>query len=379
MALILNEEQQLLKDTAKAFLQDNAPVEQVRVLRDSEDARGYSADLWKEMAELGFAGVLIDEEFGGAGFGYVGAGIVMEEMGRTLAASPMLATAILGVTALNLAGTDEQKAEILPAIAAGDVTMALAVDEGPRHAPAQTALKVERDGGDFVLNGSKDFVLDGHTADKLVVAARTSAEPGSEDGVTLFLLDRSAEGIDVTRNIMVDGRNAATITFDAVRIGNAQVLGGVDEGYGLLERILDAGRICLAAEMSGLSQEAFERTVAYLQERKQFGELIGTFQGLQHRAAHLFCEIENGKSVVIAALQALDSGDDKTAILASLAKAKMGKVAKLANNEGVQMHGGMGMTDEFEIGFFMKRARVAMTTLGDIAYHSNRFASLSGY
>jgi alkylation response protein AidB-like acyl-CoA dehydrogenase len=303
----------------------------------------------------------------------------MEEMGRTLASSPMLATAVLGVSALNSAGTSEQKTDILPKIASGDLTLALAVDESARHAPAKTALKVERDGGDFVLNGRKTFVLDGHSADKLIVSARTSGEAGDESGITLFLLDRNAAGISVERTVMVDSRNAATINFSGVRVGNSEVLGGVDEGFAVLQSVLDAGCICLAAEMSGLSQEAFERTVTYLQERKQFGELIGSFQSLQHRAAHLFCEIENGKSVVLSAMQALDAGDDNASLLASLAKAKMGKVAKMASNEGVQMHGGIGMTDEFEIGFFMKRARAAMTALGDVGYHSSRFASLSGY
>jgi acyl-CoA dehydrogenase len=379
MALVLNEEQQLLKESAKAFLTDKAPVAAIRKLRDERDETGYDPDLWHEMAEMGFAGVLIEEEYGGSGFGYVGAGVIMEEMGRTLAASPMLATAVLGVSALNSAGTREQKSEILPKIANGELTIALAVDESPRHRPANTALKVERESGDFVLNGRKTFVLDGHSADKLIVSARTSGEAGDETGITLFLLDRQADGISVERTVMVDSRNAATINFESVRVGNAEVLGGVDEGFAVLQSVLDAGCICLAAEMSGLSQETFERTVTYLQERKQFGELIGTFQSLQHRAAHLFCEIENGKSVVLSALQALDDGDEKASLLASLAKAKLGKVAKLAGNEGVQMHGGIGMTDEFEIGFFMKRARAAMATFGDIGYHSDRFASLSGY
>ncbi len=180
---------------------------------------------------------------------------------------------------------------------------------------------------------------------------------------------------------MVDSRNAAVIRFTNARIGNAQVLGGVDEGFELLETTLNAGRICLAAELSGIAQEAFERTVLFLLARKQFDTLIGSFQALQHRAAHLFCEIENGKSVVLKALQALDDdgGDDKVAMLASLAKAKLGKVARLATNEGVQMHGGMGMTDEFDIGLYMKRARAATTTFGDVAYHSDRYARLAGY
>jgi alkylation response protein AidB-like acyl-CoA dehydrogenase len=268
---------------------------------------------------------------------------------------------------------------VLPAIIAGERILALAIDEGPRHAPRRIALRAIKAGAGFQLDGEKDFVLDGHTADQLIVAARTSGKPGDADGITLFLVDGKTAGIARTRTIMVDSRNAARIRFDKVTVGADAVLGEVDRGGGVLDQVLDRGRIGLAAEMFGSATEAFERSVKYLKERKQFGVPIGSFQALKHRAAEMFCEIELSKSVVLEALSAIDERRNDLPELASLAKARLCDTFFLVSNEGVQMHGGIGMTDEEEIGFFMKRARVAQATFGDAAFHRDRYAALEGY
>ena len=378
MALVLTEDQQMIRDSADGFFRDEAPVAQHRALRDSKDADGFSRGLWAKMAEMGFAGVLVPEAHGGAEMGHVAAGIIMEAMGKNLSAAPMLSTAVLGATALKH-GTPEQQAKYLPLIAQGAHLLALAADEAARHKPSHIATTATPSGNGFKLNGVKGFVLDGHVADTLIVAARTSGDTDDSAGITLFLVDPKADGVKIDRRSMVDSRNAAKVTLNDVQVDGADVLGTVGEGHGLLEKILNAGRACLSAEMLGVSGTSFAMTVDYLKQREQFGQKIGSFQALQHRAAHLFCEIELARSATLKALQALDEGDDRAALYVSLAKAKAGEVAILATNEGVQMHGGIGMTDDFDIGFFMKRARAAQETFGDAAFHSDRLARSLGY
>ncbi len=379
MPLVLTEEQEMLRDSARGFLDEKSPVAALRKLRDTNDPYGFSRDLWKEMAEMGWAGIIVDEEFGGSDFGFVGAGVLAEEMGRSLTASPFLSTSILAATALKKLGSDTQRQEGLPKIAAGDLLYALAVDEGAKHGPAKTAMIAEKHGNGFKLSGDKTFVADGHVADKIVVAARTAGAAGETDGLTLFLVDAQSKGVATERTAMVDSRNAARIRFDGVEATGDDVLGEVDGGYAALEGVLSAGRAGLAAELSGSAQQAFKITVDYLKERKQFGTEIGTFQALQHRAAHLYSEIEIAKSVVLKALQELDDNYGIAGAVCSLAKAKAGQVAKLASQEAVQMHGGIGMTDEYDIGFYMKRIRVAQEMFGDPAFHSDRIAKLRGY
>ena len=379
MALVLNEEQEMLRDSARGFLAEKAPVGELRKLRDDNNPDGFSRDLWKEMAEMGWAGILVDEANGGADFGFVGAGVIAEEMGRTLTASPFLSTSVLAATALQKFAGDAQKQELLPKIATGDALFALAVDETRKHGPSKTAMTAEKSGNGFTLSGDKTFVADGHVADKLIVAARTGGAPGEEAGLTLFLVDKDAKGVSVERTQMVDARNAARIKFDHVDATGDDVIGEVDGGYMALEGVLAAGRAGLAAEMSGAAQQSFQMTMDYLKERKQFGTEIGRFQALQHRAAHLYSEIELGKSVVLKALQDLDESFGMAGVTCTLAKAKVGEVAKLASQEAVQMHGGIGMTDEYDIGFYMKRIRVAQEMFGDSAYHADRLASMRGF
>ncbi len=378
MPLILTDEQAMIRDSADGFFAEHAPVSELRRLRDARDETGFSRELWKAMAEMGFAGILVPEAHGGVGLGHVAAGLVQEAIGRNLSATPFLSTAVLAVTAL-AAGSEEQQAAHLPKIAAGDEIIAVALDEKSRHTPSHVETRAEPSGNGFKLTGTKSFVLDGHVADKLIVAARTGGEADDKDGITLFLVSPDASGVSIDRTVMVDSRNAATVTLDGVQVDGADVIGSFGGGWPVIERVLDAGRACLAAEMLGVSTESFTRTVDYLKQREQFGVKIGTFQALQHRAAHLFCEVELVRSATLRALQALDSGDATAPMFASLAKAKAGEVVKLATNEAVQMHGGIGMTDEFDIGFFMKRARAAAETFGDAAFHGDRLARIMGY
>ena len=379
MSLVLNEDQQMFRDAAKRFAVERAPVAQLRKLRDQNDGVGFDREVWKEMAHMGWAGVLVPEEHGGAGFGYVGAGLIAEEIGRNLSATPLVSTAVLAVTALLRGGSAAQKEALLPAIAGGELIVALASDENNRHAPHSIATRATGGSGKFKLNGRKIHVLDGHVADRLIVTARTSGDVASRDGITLFVIDAKASGVSTTRTPTVDSHNAASIDLRDVAVSESDVIGTFDKGAFVLDAVLDAGRAVLAAELLGVAEESFERTLDYLRDREQFGAKIGSFQALQHRAAHLFCEIELVRSVVLRTLQALEAQEPVAANLVCLAKAKATDVARVATNEAVQMHGGIGMTDEFDIGFFMKRARAAGETFGDYYYHADRFAQLAGY
>jgi alkylation response protein AidB-like acyl-CoA dehydrogenase len=379
MALVLNEEQSMLRDSARGLISDKAPVSHLRQLRDAKDSTGFSRELWRAFAEMGFSGLLVPEDFGGSGLGCVEAGVVMEEIGRTLMPSPFLSTAVLAASALTRGGSIGQKSEYLPKIAQGSLLAALAIDEGAKHRPLQTAMQAVRSGNGFRLNGAKAFVVDGHTADLLIVAARSAGSPGESDGMTLFLVDPKTKGIELERTAMVDSHNAARIVFDHVEVNADGVLGEVDQGFALLQGVLNVGRGAVASEMVGVAEEVFGRTVSYLKERRQFGKLIGEFQALQHRAAHLYTEIEITRAAVLKALQTLDQDFANAGAAVAVAKARAGTTATLAVQEGVQMHGGMGMTDQFDIGFFMKRARVCQELFGDSNFHADQLARLKNY
>jgi alkylation response protein AidB-like acyl-CoA dehydrogenase len=372
MPLILTDEQSMLQDAATGFLNDAAPVAHLRSLRDSRDADGISRDLWRQFGEMGFAGVLIDEADGGSSLGAVEAGVIAEALGRNLTPSPFMGSAILSASILKAAGSPDQKTW-LARIAAGEAILSLALDEGPKHAPARIATRAERSGNGFVLNGTKAFVLDGHIADALIVAAK------SDEGLTLFLVDPNTAGVEITRTQMVDAHNAARIQLTNVAVTADAVIGAAGEGQGPLDAALTLGRACAAASLTGAGDQAFKITLDYLKTRQQFGKLIGEFQALQHRAAHLFTELELAKAATLAALQAIDEGRPHAVQTASIAKAKAGKVAELAVQEGVQMHGGVGMTDAFDIGLYMKRVRVLNECLGDAHFHADQLARASQY
>lgn len=379
MALVLNEEQQMLRDSAQAFLTESAPVAHLRKLRDSRDATGFDRELWRRFAELGFTGALIAEDRGGVGLGVVEAGVIAEELGRTLTPSPFLSTSVLAARALSHAGADASGQLWLPRIAAGDCVVALAIDESARHRPFAIATSARVDGDGFVLDGTKTFVVDGHAADALIVSARTGQGATPSDGITLFVVDPKAAGVSVERTSMVDAHNAARVRLAGVRVGAGAVLGGVGAGGAILEDVLDVGRAVIAAQLLGSSEEVFARTLAYLKERRQFDRYIGEFQALQHRMAALYCDLELARALVLRALQAVDEDPASARATVSAAKALACTTANRAVQEGVQMHGGMGMTDEFDVGLFMKRVRVAQELLGDANFHADRYASLNGY
>ena len=379
MALVLSEEQSMLRDSARGLISDKAPVSHLRQLRDTRDATGFSRELWKTFAEMGFSGLLVPEDFGGSGLGCVEAGVVMEEIGRNLMPSPFLSTAVLAASALARGGSAAQKSEHLPKIADGSLLAALAVDEGAKHRPLMTRMQAVRSGNGFRLAGDKAFVVDGHAAGLLIVVARTAGAAGERDGLTLFLVDPKAKGIEIERTAMVDSHNAARIRFDNVEVNADGVLGEVDQGGLLLEGVLNIGRGAVASEMVGVAEEVFGRTVSYLRERKQFGKAIGEFQALQHRAAQLYIEIEITRATVLKALQTLDTDFENAAAPVAVAMARAGATATLAVQEAVQMHGGMGMTDQFDIGFFMKRARVCQEMFGDSNFHADQLARMKGY
>ncbi|MET3664580.1 acyl-CoA dehydrogenase family protein [Caulobacter sp. 1776] len=375
---VLTEEQTMLRDAAKGWTSQSAPVGALRKLRDGKTGQSFDPAAWAEMGAMGWAGVVVPEAYDGSAFGYLGLGLILEETGRTLAASPLLSTAMIAASALQLGGSDDQKQAWLPRIATGEAVATLAIDEGSHHAPARTALTATRGASGYVLNGTKTFVLDGEAADLLIVAARTGGKPGDTDGLTLFLVPGDAPGVTRTHLALVDSRGAARIAFDGVEVGMASVLGQVDKGWAVLEPTLDRAYAGLAAEMLGSASAAFDITLDYLKTRTQFGQVIGTFQALQHRAAKWFTDLETTRSCVEAALEAVDAGGD-TRALASLAKAKASELVHLASNEMVQMHGGIGMTDAHDAGLYMKRARVTEALFGGASFHRDRYARLMGF
>ncbi len=376
---VLTEEQSMLRDAARSWTQEKSPVAAFRKVRDAGLPLGYDPAAFAEMAQMGWAGVIIPEEYGGSNFGYLSLGLILEETGKTLTASPILASALAAASAIVLGGTTAQRRAWLPKIASGELVAALAVDEGPHHAPERTALAATRAGDTFTLSGDKTFVLEGMAAALLVVAARTSGKAGDTAGITLFLVPTDAKGLRRKALKLADSRGAANITFDKVQVGADAVLGEVDGGWPLLEKTLDRARAGLSAEMLGAAVQAFETTLDYLKTRVQFGQVIGAFQALQHRAAKMFTDLELARSCVEAALAAIDADSPEVPELVSLAKAKVGDTLHLVSNEMVQMHGGIGMTDAHDAGLYLKRARASETAYGGQSYHRDRYARIQGY
>ena len=380
MNFSLNDEQRLLHESAAAFVRDNSSLKRIRALRDSKDADGFSRDLWTQMAELGWLGIVFPESYGGLGLGYKELGLVLEEFGKGLMPEPWVSTVLLGGGAVWRGGSESQRETVLPRLIAGDLLVALAYQERQsRYDLCQVATRAERAGDGWRLSGEKQMVLDGHAADHLVVSARTGGGERDREGVTLFLLGAQAPGITVTRQWTVDSRNAAIVRLESTPAAPADVLGEVGRGGALLADVIDRATAGLCAEMLGSTEAAFSMTLAYLKTRQQFGVPIGSFQALKHRAAVMFTELELARSAALAAAMAIDESSPRAAEFVSIAKARCSDTFMLIGNEGVQMHGGIGMTDEHDIGFFLKRARAAEITFGDAAYHRDRFASLQGY
>ena len=375
--MTLTEDQRMLQDSVAPFMAEEGAIKtQLRHWRDSGCKDGFGHGLWKQFAELGLTGILIPEAQGGAGLGMVEAGVVLEEVGRNLTPSPFLTTAVATVRAIEGSAQAERW---FPGIVAGDTVAALAIDEGKHHDPARVALEAKRSGNGFTLNGTKQFVVHGASADLILVAARTAGAAGEREGVTLFAVERGAAGLSVDNLALVDSSKAARLTFEGVSVDADAVVGEVDAGWTPLSRALNAGRAGAAAELVGVAAGAATMTLDYLRQRKQFGKLIGEYQALQHRAAHLYGEIEIARAAALKAAQLLDAGDARAELMVSVAKAKAARVAALAVQEGVQMHGGIGMTDEHDIGLYMKREAVLSELFGSPRFHANRVAELSGY
>ncbi len=375
MPLYLDDDQTVLQDTIRDFVAEHAPVSHMRALRDADDATGFSRDLWKQFAEMGFTGILIGEDQGGLGLGHVEAGVVLEQIGRNLSPSPFLTTAVAAVEALKGTGQAERW---FPGIIAGDTVAALAIDEAAKHRDT-IAMTAERAGNGFRLTGAKRFVAHGHTADLIIVAARTAGGADDADGITLFAVPKDAAGLSANAERLTDASLAARLDFDGVAVDADAVIGEVDAGRAPLDRLLRAGRTGASAELLGVGGGAMDMTIGYMKQRKQFGTLIGSFQALQHRAAHLYSEMEVARAAVLKAQQLLDLGHDKADEAVSVAKAMTALATTLSVQESVQMHGGIGMTDEYDIGFYMKRARVLAELFGDANFHADRLAIAAGY
>ena len=379
MKLVLTEEEQFLKDTAKNFAEERSPITHFRALRDNNDPLLWDKGLWYEMTKLGWPGILIPEDYGGSNFGITGISVILNECAKTLTPSPLFATGVIGAYSITNYGTEKQKEYYLPKIASGELTTALAVDESSHHNPANTEIFAKKEGSNFIVNGKKTFVIDGASADLIILLARTSGDKGDMTGLTLFLVDANSNGFETTKLDMADSRNYSNINFNNVEIPDSNILGDLETGGEIIENVLDIGRIAMASEMLGNAEAAFETTIDYLKQRKQFGVLIGSFQALQHRAAEMFCEIELTKSSVMGAMKAADEGSNELQRLSSLAKTMAGETLHLVSNEAVQMHGGIGVTDEYDIGFFLKRARVTEQIFGSSKFHTERYANLSGF
>ena len=374
MSNLSHEELELLRDTAARYFEEQMPIDALRKLRDSDEPSAFDAERWQEMADMGWLGILTPEAQGGIELGYRALGTVIEQSGRTLAATPLLSTVGIASACIVRLSSNSFMTDVLTALLAGQRLVSLALEETRRHAPAAISTRVEdRDGG-YEITGEKRLVIDGQMADHFIVVAKTAGADRSADRLTLLLVDAGADGLECVATRLVDGRHAANLKFDKVQVAADRLLGTAGEGAETLAAVLDGARALIAAEMLGSGQEAFDRTIEYLKIREQFGRPIGSFQALKHRAAVMYCEIELTRSAVYAALDALDRRADDSASVVSLAKAKACDTLELVTNEAIQMHGGIGMTDEADIGLFLKRAAVTKQLFGDAMFHRRRYA-----
>lgn len=378
MSLRLNDAQELLEESVGRILDRAGSTALLRQQRSSADDVGFSRELWRTFAEAGIAGVSIPEVFGGSAFGMVEVTLVMAALGRTLAPLPFLSTSVLAAKALTMLGNEEQKANFLPAVASGSAIISLAIDESAKYDPMDHSLSGIESAGGYVLNGRKSFVIDGQIADHFIVVAN-SGRDALQDGRTLFIVAARHRGITIQPVRLLDSHVAAHVEFRDCRVDTGCVLGQVNGGRPAFEHIASVGSVAIAAELLGIADECFRRTIEYLKQRRQFGRIIGSFQALQHRAARLYAELEITRATVFKAAQAIDADSADRTLLASVAKAKAGSTATLAVQESVQMHGGIAMTDAIDIGLFMKRARVAQEQFGDVNYHLERVALLQGF
>jgi alkylation response protein AidB-like acyl-CoA dehydrogenase len=368
MSMVYSEDDRMLADTAEEFLAAQSPVSAQRALRDNRSALNYDPEIWQKMMELGWGAITFPEALGGLDFGYKGLGAVFEATGKHLSASPMLSSVVLCGSLLQQLANKEQQTWLTDIIS-GEKRLALAVDEQARHNPESIDTIATAAGDGFILNGKKAMVIDGVSPDGWIVSAK------HQDGCSLFIIPFS-EQVEVNRIKLIDARNYAELSFNDLKLPAEALLGNAGSSAKALDRALDLGRLCLSSEMLGAAKALFNMSIEYLKVREQFGVKIGTFQALQHRAARCFVELELAQSCVIAALTTADNDDENLASSVSLAKWKLSKVADLITGEAIQMHGGIGVTDELDVGLYLKRIRVAQMSLGDVDFHHERFVTL---
>jgi alkylation response protein AidB-like acyl-CoA dehydrogenase len=376
MDFTLSDEQQQLRDTLARFVQKEYAFEKRKAILKSKD--GYSREAWKQLADMGLAALGLPEAHGGLPGNAVDTMVVMEVLGRGLVVEPYLATVVLGAGLVARAGSDEQQAAILPAVASGERLLALACEEsGGRYELAHVGTTAKKDpgtgsGNKYVLSGAKTVVLHGAQADTLIVSARTSGKERDAQGVSLFLVERKAAGVSVRDNPTHDGQRAAEISFKNAR---GELLGKEGQGHALLEQALDYGIAALCAEAVGNMSALVELTLAYVKTRKQFGVPIGTFQVLQHRLADMLMYVEQARSMMLLAASKADSPDRAERRRAlSAAKVFVGQAARFVGQQAVQLHGGIGVTDEASAGHYFKRLTLINATFGDADHHLGRFS-----
>ncbi len=375
MDFTFSAEQKLLKETAERFVEKEYPFLVRRDLVRSEI--GFSRVNWAKFAELGWLGIRVPEAFGGLGGSAVETAIVMEALGRALALEPYLTTAVLGAGVLDLGGSDDHRRELFPALVTGKCHIAFAFTERrSRYDAGAVETTARSEDGGFVLDGTKSVVLDAPTADWIAVSARTSGSFRDRHGVSLFLLDRAAPGLSLRSYGTVDGLRASELVLDAARVGADEVLGEPDHALPLIERIVDYGAAAVCAEAVGIMAALFDGTLAYLKTRRQFGRPIGDFQSLQHRMVDMLVACELSRSMAYMAAVKLggpDPGEARRAV--SAAKVQIGRAGRFVGQQAVQLHGGMGMTDELPIGHYFKRLTVIDTLFGNVDHHLKRFAA----
>ncbi len=378
MDFSLTEEQQLLKDSVDRFVREHYAFDQRRKLAESRD--GFSRDHWRRMAELGWLGVALPEKHGGIGGGPVETMVIMEGFGRGLVLEPYLSTVVLGGTLLALGGSAEQKETLLPALAAGELMLAFAHSERQaRFDLFDVATTARRDGAGYVLDGHKGVVFHAAAADRLIVSARTAGARRDAEGITLFLVDRDAPGLTRRDYRTNDGGRASEVTLEGVAVGAEAVIGEVDNALPLVERAVEHAVVALCAEAVGCMDVLCETTNEYLKTRQQFGRPIGRFQVLQHRMVDMFIAREEARSLTYVATARLDDDAADSTLRAkavAAAKAGIGKSGRFVGQSAIQLHGGMGMTDELNVGHYFKRLTMIDLTFGDRAHHLRRFAAL---
>lgn len=377
MNFTFTEEQLLIRESATRFFRDNYDLETRR--RHLGLPGGFCRDAWAQYAELGWLALGIPEEFGGIGGGTIDMAILMEAIGGALVVEPYLSTVVLGGTVVRLGATDDLKADVLGRVAAGDLMLAFAYAETQsRYDLNHVACRAKNDGDGYVLNGEKTVALHGGSADLIAVTARTAGDIRDRNGITVFLIDSDAPGLTLRDYPTVDGLRAATVQLVDVAVSAERILGEVDGGITLTEGVTDRATALVAAEAAGIMSALTDQTVAYLKDRKQFGKPLGDNQALQHRATEMYMQTELTRSLAYMAAVVADEKDaDALARAASQAKVKVGRAGRLIGQEAVQLHGGMGVTEEMPVGHYFKRLTMIDHIFGDAAHHLERLADLT--